>query len=518
MTNPRELYERRCRELDVKPNSALVDMLPTTDEELTELDLSNNMVGLKGLVPVLDVVKDCRKITTFSVADNQLTSPAAKEVGAKLMGHPTLTALDISKNHLPLGGEAMLELAKANQVLRKIDITDTHIRPLFTKLIEYQLKKNEKGSDKITPLVITAEEKKEMENDEYDFGNFCFGGDVTVQDEEPKDEDIDDDEKDDNESDMDEEEEARQAAMLRAMQAGGARRKTVSSEVISKKDMTDFQAKVVLKEEADTKWLLNTLEDVHLFSHLEDYELKQAVDAMEVVKLEKGELAIEEGEEGSRFIIIKQGTAEESKAGNIIRTLNPNDTMGETDLLYSAPHPCSVSVTSDVLTGFCLDRNTYRHIVTKSSADKRQRYMGFLEKISFLKTMQTAELMQLADALKSTQYKAGEIIIEHGSPGMWFHIITEGVVEVIGRKEGEKVKVCTFTEGECVGELEFINNHMCVADVIATEPGVRTAKMNRRHFEKVMGPCVDLLKRTADTSDVFQYYRETRKEEQMKDS
>eukprot|EP01064_Diplonema_japonicum_P020316 TRINITY_DN2955_c2_g1_i1.p1 TRINITY_DN2955_c2_g1~~TRINITY_DN2955_c2_g1_i1.p1 ORF type:complete len:467 (+),score=105.35 TRINITY_DN2955_c2_g1_i1:64-1401(+) len=445
MTNPKQLYEDRCKELEIKPNSALLELLPTSDVGMSKLDLSNNMVGLKGLVPVLDVVKACKEIRSFSVSDNQLTSPAAKEVGTRLTGHPTLTSLDISKNHLPLGGESMLELAKANQALREINIAETHIRPLFTKLIEYQLKKNEKGT--AVPLVITAEERKEMETDEYDFGGFCFGGGgVQIEEDVQEEKEADDDENDDdNDSDiLDEEEEARQAMMLRAMQAGGNRRKTVSSEVISKKDMTSFQARFVPKDDADTAWLTSTLEEVHLFSHLEDFELKQAVGAMEAINLSKGELALEEGEESDRLIIIREGTAEESKSGSTIRTLSPNDTLGETDLLYSAPHPCSVSVTSESLKGFRLDRNTYRHIVTKSSADKRQRYMGFLERISFLKKMMPAELMQLADALKSTTYKTGETIIEHGSQGMWFHIITEGTVEVIGRKNEEKVQVCVL--------------------------------------------------------------------------
>ena len=55
-------------------------------------------------------------------------------------------------------------------------------------------------------------------------------------------------------------------------------------------------------------------------------------------------------------------------------------------------------------------------------------------------------------------------------------------------------QVCTFTVGDCVGELEFINpNTVCVADVKAWSSEVRTAKMNRRHFEKVMGYVKDYV-------------------------
>ena len=80
--------------------------------------------------------------------------------------------------------------------------------------------------------------------------------------------------------------------------------------------------------------------------------------------------------------------------------------------------------------------------------------------------------------------------------------------QVLGRdSEMAEKKVCEFVEGDCVGELEFINNHKCVADVKA-KGNVRTAKMHRHHFEMCMGPIVDILRRQADTGEVYEYYRQ----------
>jgi hypothetical protein len=80
-------------------------------------------------------------------------------------------------------------------------------------------------------------------------------------------------------------------------------------------------------------------------------------------------------------------------------------------------------------------------------------------------------------------------------------------VDVYGRDDNDKmIKVCDFTVGENVGELEFLRNHRCVADVKA-RGHVRTAKMNRLHFEMVMGPVMDVLARTAGESNVYSYYR-----------
>jgi hypothetical protein len=80
---------------------------------------------------------------------------------------------------------------------------------------------------------------------------------------------------------------------------------------------------------------------------------------------------------------------------------------------------------------------------------------------------------------------------------------------VLGRDDkGAPKWVCDFKEGDCVGELEFLHHHLCVADVVAKTPLVRTARMNRRHFEMVMGPVKDVLARTAQESEVFSYYRD----------
>merc|ERR1712096_507139 len=84
-----------------------------------------------------------------------------------------------------------------------------------------------------------------------------------------------------------------------------------------------------------------------------------------------------------------------------------------------------------------------------------------------------------------------------------------GTVEVFGRdKDMKEQKVCEFHVGDCVGELEFIHNHACVADVRA-KGEVRAAKMHRYHFEMCMGSIVDLLKQQAGAHEKYQYYRDT---------
>eukprot|EP01004_Peranema_trichophorum_P003212 NODE_2213_length_1652_cov_135.017005_g1896_i0.p1 GENE.NODE_2213_length_1652_cov_135.017005_g1896_i0~~NODE_2213_length_1652_cov_135.017005_g1896_i0.p1 ORF type:complete len:506 (+),score=109.72 NODE_2213_length_1652_cov_135.017005_g1896_i0:113-1519(+) len=181
-------------------------------------------------------------------------------------------------------------------------------------------------------------------------------------------------------------------------------------------------------------------------------------------------------------------------------------------MLYQQPRATTVYCEQNIST-WALDRKTYTHIMHNTFIKKRALYTEFLSKISFLQSMSHKELIQLADALQPDKFKKGEHLISYGEEGTWFYIIVEGVVEVLGRNDkGEKIPVCTFTRGECVGELEFLHNHNTVADVVAQTEEVRVAKLNRAHFEMCMGPIKELLKQSRAVDPVFSYYRGTQEQ------
>jgi CRP-like cAMP-binding protein len=291
------------------------------------------------------------------------------------------------------------------------------------------------------------------------------------------------------------------------------RRATVSSEVYRDDEIENFVPNKNDHDPAVRQFLFKALEQHDLFSHLEDFELYVAVDAMEVYERGEGDFLFEEGDEDcDTFFIVYKGKLEISRKGNVVRTAGPGDSVQDTMLLYPGSATETGKVLQDESQFYTLDRKTYRCVLAKASKKKRAMYEGFLSTINFLKGLSKPELLSLADALKPAVYHKGEKLIEYNSNGQAFFIIVEGVVDVIGRDEKGKEKfVCDFTVGACVGELEFINDHPCVADVVAHNDILRVAKMNRRHFEMVMGPVKDVLARTAAESPVYEYYRGTQK-------
>eukprot|EP01061_Rhynchopus_euleeides_P023815 TRINITY_DN385_c1_g1_i1.p2 TRINITY_DN385_c1_g1~~TRINITY_DN385_c1_g1_i1.p2 ORF type:complete len:183 (+),score=68.04 TRINITY_DN385_c1_g1_i1:695-1243(+) len=174
--------------------------------------------------------------------------------------------------------------------------------------------------------------------------------------------------------------------------------------------------------------------------------------------------------------------------------------------MYDTPCVATILVESEELVTYTIDRDTYTNLVVGFSLKKRQEYEQYLSRVEFLSTLSPYEKLQMSDALVSDDWEPGQYIIRHGDQGEHMFLVITGVVEVIGRDSGgEDTSVCEFQEGDHFGELEFLNNHPCVADVRA-KTHVRTAKVNRKHFELCFGPVLHILKRNVGDPK-YEYYK-----------
>eukprot|EP01063_Lacrimia_lanifica_P024011 TRINITY_DN319_c0_g2_i2.p2 TRINITY_DN319_c0_g2~~TRINITY_DN319_c0_g2_i2.p2 ORF type:complete len:879 (+),score=441.58 TRINITY_DN319_c0_g2_i2:215-2851(+) len=514
MPNLQQVYRDQCAAHNVKVNSIEKDL--PTDGVLRTLDLSSTMVGPNGMKPFLEVIALCPDMESVVLKGQKLTSECVQEVVTALKGHPGVTSLNLSDNHCPLAGPAILDLVKNSTQILELDMTDCSIRPMFQKLVDLQLNKNKElaGIKVDSDLTKTTATK----------GGFCTFEEPFAKDDGGSDDDIfnvkatmvePDGRPPSGGSGVASFGSFKDAPKQNMLRPGSStrrdkRRPTVSAEVWRDEELDTYEAPKHDKPAEATKWLCEKLEHVHLFSHLDDRELMMAVDAMQKESHNMNAVVRRQGDDGSdSYSIIYAGECD-SVAEETSRALKAGDSFGEVQLMYHQDETETVTVTSSELVCYSIERDHYRRILAKSSKAKRALYEGFLQNVNFLKGLTKSEHLHIADALKTTKLQATEHLIRYGEEGLWFYLIVEGTVEVIGRDAATKepVKVCEFTVGDCVGELEFINNHVCVADVVAVGD-VRAAKMNRKHFEMFMGPVVDLLKRTAASSDVYEYYRQT---------
>jgi cAMP-dependent protein kinase regulator len=115
-------------------------------------------------------------------------------------------------------------------------------------------------------------------------------------------------------------------------------------------------------------------------------------------------------------------------------------------LLYNAPRAASIVSDTDSLL-WCLDRETFNHIVKDSSRRKREQYESFLAKVKILESMEPYERSVLSDAFLTENFKAGDTVIKAGEEGNKFYLIEEG--ELIATKNG--------TNGEEAKEVMHYN-------------------------------------------------------------
>ena len=93
-----------------------------------------------------------------------------------------------------------------------------------------------------------------------------------------------------------------------------------------------------------------------------------------------------------------------------MRKYEPGDAFGELALLYNAPRAATITADNPCLL-WCLDRETFNHIVKDASRNKREKYEHFLSKVKLLEAMEPYERSVLSDAFIEEQFNAGEYII-----------------------------------------------------------------------------------------------------------
>jgi len=486
-------YVQTCKELGIHPNKHIRDKLfaVSSPTDITSIDVSVTMISSKGFTALISLLPLLPNLTSLNVSANNVSAEAVSEAIPIWKAQPALTSINLASNHIPMAGQPLYEFVKKCNRITKLDIENTAIRPMFARLIDIWLRKN--NGESITKESIDANKGLAQDLD--------VGQDVKDREAPGGDESFTFGDKEIEPNSDKDALDVTLSPRLYQMK----RTEAVSNEVITAEALDNFVPRVVPKSDEDKKWAYRVFESHPLFAHLEDYELGVVVDALEGVGPKN------EGEELSSpghdtYFLIRTGSVVTAQG-----TLKAGDGFGDRSLLHEAPldGQCTIGSTPTIL--YALDREHYQCIVQKSCKKKREQYVNFLKGISFLKNMGYHELVQLADALKGCQFADGEKLISYGEEGTWFYIIREGSVKVLGRDETGDVatakEVCTFTVGACVGELEFINSHKCVADVIA-QGFVRAAKMHKHHFEMCMGPVKDFLKEIAEKDEQYSYYRQ----------
>jgi len=266
----------------------------------------------------------------------------------------------------------------------------------------------------------------------------------------------------------------------------------------SVKVSSDWEPPVHPKTEEEAAMLRLRVSKNVLMKHLSPREVNVMVAAFKIVTFRSGDEIIHQGDEGDLFYVIEEGQCEVTIDGvGMVAEIDGGggrDFFGELALLYNAPRAASVTAVS-ACKAWALDRTTFKTIMQDCATKQSNLYRAFLDKVPLLSTLSAYEKLQLADALRPTNYDRNQVIIREGEEGNDFFIVEEG--EVICSKRdgsGDEMEVSDpLGPGSYFGELALLNNDVRAATVRALSPA-RVLAVDRATFNRVFGSLRESLK------------------------
>jgi len=245
------------------------------------------------------------------------------------------------------------------------------------------------------------------------------------------------------------------------------------------------------KTPAQTALITEALQHNFVFEALGEAETAKIVEFMALRAVPAGTALIEQGDEGTFFFVVEEGTFEFVVDGEVKGACAAGGSFGELALLYGAPRAATVRATRDAEV-WALDRATFRVTVASGAARQRARVAEALASVDVLQGLTEGQLGDLADAVQVVKYAAGHLIIEKETTGNVFYMITDGEVECTDVGQANQFKNLVLRRGEYFGERALLMDQLRAANVVS-KTDVTLLALDREAFQRTLGPLRRLL-------------------------
>ncbi|KAM6915408.1 cGMP-dependent protein kinase 2 [Xenentodon cancila] len=240
----------------------------------------------------------------------------------------------------------------------------------------------------------------------------------------------------------------------------------------------------VKKTVSETSLIVKAIQKNDFLSRLDDEQIAMMVDLLMTSNLKPGEEVIKEGSEGDSMYIVAAGELIVTQAGQDLRTLSRGDVFGELAILYNCKRTATVKAKTLVHL-WCMERQTYRTIITNKSKKKREQLMGFLKTSHTLKDLSDVQLSKIIDSMEEVKYQDKDVIVREGTEGNTFYIILKGEVLVTKNVNGHQKQIRRMGKGEHFGEQALIREILRTATCTADGP-VTCFSIDKEVFEETI--------------------------------
>ena len=126
--------------------------------------------------------------------------------------------------------------------------------------------------------------------------------------------------------------------------------------------------KCSLKMLGEKSSFIEQLKKVNLFKNFTNAKLENLSKKIKIEKVPNGKNVITQGEEGTRFYIVKKGLVDIFVKDKYIRTMNENEYLGERALFFKEPRSATAKAHGDVEV-YYLEKNDFETVIEKNLKD-----------------------------------------------------------------------------------------------------------------------------------------------------
>lgn len=221
--------------------------------------------------------------------------------------------------------------------------------------------------------------------------------------------------------------------------------------------------------------LLNTLNEIAIFSGLSQQELLLISSRLQMEKFRRGTDIVKQGDVGDKFYIIESGAVEVAVLDDtngierVVAHLSQGDYFGEIALLGEVPRTATCRATTSVRV-WALDKRDFSQLVRSNldlpeKLDRAVANMTMLKRMPLFRELTYKQINMISSMLESRTVPARTVIIREGEQGDAFYIIKSGEVMVTAGTETGERTVGIMGEAEYFGEIALITNQPRMATV-----------------------------------------------------
>jgi cGMP-dependent protein kinase len=197
---------------------------------------------------------------------------------------------------------------------------------------------------------------------------------------------------------------------------------------------------------------------------LTEKELDELGATMESFVFKEGEYVCRQGDMGTHFFIILDGTFDVLVNNTVVNKMTRGKAFGELALIHNCPRSASVLATSTAAL-FGVHRKTFRRILKQLSQRSYEENRKFLDSISLFDLLTDAQKKVIVEAMHAHMYQKDAVVVREGEAGDMLFILKSGVLAVsINKKEVRQLK-----KGDYFGERSLLYEEPRSATVSCVE-------------------------------------------------